>query len=148
VKVTSWDPIDRELTMEYMPNGRLKDHLLANNDSMPITQCLQWVLEAAEGLQLLHSAKIVHCDVKPKKSLLDANLGLRIAEFSGASLDSLKASACARIRFIPHYLDWRRPATVQNDLLGLGSTIYSIMAGHYPFQELPSNEATELYDRH
>ena len=41
-----------------------------------------------------------------------------------------------------------RMPTVQDDLYGFGSTIYSIMTGQYPFQELPSNEVEKLYKAH
>jgi hypothetical protein len=34
---------------------------------------------------------------------------------------------------------------VQVDIYVFGSTMYNIMAGQYPFQELPSNEVEELY---
>ena len=73
VKLISWDPDQYALTMEYMPNGSLEDYLAQNKD-IPITQRLQLVQEAAGGLQLLHSANVIHCDVAPKNFLLDAHL--------------------------------------------------------------------------
>jgi serine/threonine protein kinase len=131
--------------MEYMPNGTLKDFLLANNDTVSIRQRLQWAQEAAEGLQLLHVANVIHCDVEPKNFLLDANLGLKIADFSGSSLEGSRASACTGKRFSPPDFDWRRQPTVQDDLSGLGSTIYCIMTGQHPFQELLSDEVEDNY---
>lgn len=148
VKVIAWDPEECALTMEYMPNGCLKDYLLAHNDKISMTQRLRWVREAAEGLQLLHSAKAIHCDVEPKNFLLDADLGLKIADFSGSSLEGSQASACAGTRFLPPDFDWCSAPTVQNDLYGLGSTIYSIMTGRYPFQEVGSDEVEKLYKAH
>lgn len=101
VKMIDWNPDDCCLTMEYMSNGCLKDYLRAHNEEISTLQRLQWIQEAAEGLQLLHSANIIHCDVEPKNFLLDADLGLRIADFSGSSLDGLQALACAGTRFEP-----------------------------------------------
>lgn len=133
--------------MEYMPNGCLKDYL-AHNDKISTTQRLHWILEAVEGLQLLHSANILHCDVEPKNFLLDADLGLRIADFSGSSLKGSHTSTCADARFLPPEFNLHRMPTVQDDLYGFGSTIYSIMTDQYPFQELPSNEVEKLYKAH
>ena len=134
--------------MEYMPNGSLKEFLLVNNDTVSVTQRLQWAQEAAEGLQLLHVANVIHCDVEPKNFLLDANLGLKIADFSGSSFEGSRASACIGKRYSPPDLDWRRQPTVQDDLFGLGSTIYCIMTGQHPFQELPSDKVEDNYRTH
>jgi len=148
VRMINWDPDEYSLTMEYMPNGCLKDYLLAHNDEISTTQRLQWILEAAEGLQLLHSANIIHCDVGPRNFLLDADLGLRIADFSGSSFEGSHASACVDTRFLPPDFSLHRMPTVHDDLYGFGSTIYSIMTGQSPFQELPSNEVKKLYKAH
>ncbi|KAH6715967.1 kinase-like domain-containing protein [Leptodontidium sp. MPI-SDFR-AT-0119] len=148
VRMINWDPDECSLTMEYMSNGCLQDYLLAHNDKISTTQRLQWILEAAEGLQLSHSANILHCDVEPKNFLLDADLGLRIADFSGSSFEGSHASACASMRFLPPEFNLHRMPTVEDDLYGFGSTIYSIMAGQYPFQELPSDEVEGLCKDH
>jgi serine/threonine protein kinase len=145
VKIISWDPENCVLIMEYMPNGSLKDYLCEHNDKVSKSQRLQWAREAAEGLQRLHSANVIHCDVEPKNFLLDSDLGLKIADFSGSSLDGSQPSACAGVRFSEPNFNWRSPPTVRQDLYSLGSTIYNIMTGRPPFQELPSNEVEELY---
>lgn len=49
VKIIAWDPTECVLVMEFMPNGCLKDYLLAHND-ISTTQRLRWAQEAAEGL--------------------------------------------------------------------------------------------------
>ncbi|KAF4632944.1 hypothetical protein G7Y89_g5172 [Cudoniella acicularis] len=145
VRIIDWDPIHCALTMEYMPNGNLKDFLLVKNDSVSTTQRFQWAQEAAEALQLLHAANVVHCDLEPKNFLLDLNLGLKIADFSGSSLEGSRASACVGKRFSLPDVDWRRQPTIQDDLFGLGSTIYCIMTGQHPFPELSSDEVENNY---
>jgi len=128
-----------------MPHGCLKDYLSTYNDKIPTRQRLQWVREAAEGLQLLHSANVIHCDVEPRNFLLDAELSLKIADFSGSSLKGSQASACVGTRFLPPNFNWCSLPTVQQDLYSFGSTIYNIMTGKPPFQELPSDKVRELY---
>lgn len=109
---------------------------------------LKWVSEAAESVQLLHSADVLHCDNEPRNFLLDLDLGFRIADFAGSSLEHSQASACAGSRFVPFDSDFCRRPTIQDDIFALGSTIYTIMAGKYPSQKLLSNEADELYKGH
>jgi serine/threonine protein kinase len=148
VKVIGWDPKECVLTMEYMSNGNLKDFIPANNDSISPPQRFQWAREAAEGLQLLHAADVIHCDVEPKNFLLDTYLNLKIADFGGSSLNGSQAAACAKERFSPPDFDWRSQPVKQDDLFGLGSLIYFIMAGQYPFPELASEEVQAKYKAH
>jgi len=145
LRIMNWDPEHCVLTMEYAPNGSLKDFLLAQNDKTSVMQRLQWVQEAAEGLQLLHNAGVIHCDVEPRNFLLDANLSIKIADFSGSSIQGSQPSACAGSRFLPPNFDWCQRPKIEDDLFGLGSTIYFIMTGQYPFAELDSDEVETNY---
>lgn len=81
VKIIDWNLEECVLTMEYMPHGCLKDYLAVYSDKIPTRKRLQWVREAAEGLQFLHSANVIHCDVEPRNFPLDAELSLKIADF-------------------------------------------------------------------
>ena len=146
VKIVDWDPEECALIMEYMPNGCLQAYLRAHNDEIRLTQRLQWVREATEGLQLLHAADVVHCDLQPKNFLLDADLGLKIADFGSCSLEGSEPTGVAGPRFLAPDFQWCTPPTVQQDLYSLGGTIYSIMTGQDPFHELPSNEVKALYE--
>lgn len=145
LRIRGWDPEHCVLTMEYAPNGSLKDFLRAHNGRISATQRRRWVQEAAEGLQLLHAAGVIHCDVEPRNFLLDADLGIKIADFGGSSLHGAQPSACAGARFLPPNFDWRRRPTIEDDLFGLGSTIYFIMTGRYPFAELDSDAVEANY---
>jgi len=148
VKLVDWNSETCCLTMEYMPNGNLQDYLCSHNDKISAIQRLQWILEAAEGLQLLHSADIMHCDVEPKNFLLDEDLSLRISDFSDSSIKGAKPMVHAGTRFsLPSY-DWRYAPTVQDDLFAFGSTIYTIITGLYPFQEMNSDEVIKRYEAH
>ncbi|KFY02240.1 hypothetical protein O988_02279 [Pseudogymnoascus sp. VKM F-3808] len=145
IRTLDWDPEGCVLTMEYMPNGTLKDFLGVNNEAISTPQRLRWAMDAAEGLQLLHDAEVVHCDVEPKNFLLDEDLGLKISDFSGSSLEGSRASACAGRRFSRPGFDFHRQQTVSDDLFGLGSTIFFIMTGEVPFEDLPSDEVERSY---
>jgi serine/threonine protein kinase len=145
VKLINWDPDKCVITLEYMPNGNLSAYLSTYNDTITLPQRLRWIQEAAEGLQLLHSANVMHCDVEPKNFLLDAALGFRVIDFGGSSLESTRATACPGTRFEPPDFDWNSLQTIKDDLFSLGSTIYNILTGERPYQEVPSDEVRRRY---
>jgi serine/threonine protein kinase len=147
IRIVSWDPENCVLNMEYLPNGNLQT-FLTENDAVAETQRLRWVQEAAEGVQLLHDASVLHCDINPKNFLLDAHLGLKIADFGGSSLNCSKPSACSGKRFSVPDRCWRDPPTVEDDLFALGTTIYFIMACQLPFPGLSEEEVEECYRNH
>lgn len=131
------------LILEYMGNGNVKDYL-TKHPNVAIYQRLRWAQEAAEGLQLLHSQGIIHCDTKPRNFLLDKNLHLKIADFSGSCVEGSTLHACESTRYyLPR--DWRQPANVAADLFALGSTIYEILTGNSPFEDVPSDKVEQLY---
>lgn len=147
IEIVSWNSQDCVLTMEYMRNGNLQAFLV-RNDTVAEAQRLRWVQEAAEGVQLLHDADILHCDINPKNFLLDAQLGLKIADFGGSSLAGSKPSACSGPRFLLPDRCWRDPPTVQDDLFALGTTIYFIMTCQLPFPGFSEDEVEEHYRNH
>jgi serine/threonine protein kinase len=115
------------LYLEYMPNGDLRDYLQRYNGTISLEQRHKWACEAAEGLQVLHSANVIHGDAKLPNFLLDATLGLRIADFGHASFGTSQAS-------------------VRKDLLALGSTIYEIMTGESPYPEQANSEVKRQFE--
>ncbi|EFQ99519.1 hypothetical protein MGYG_08988 [Nannizzia gypsea CBS 118893] len=42
-------------------------------------------------------------------------------------------------------MDWDIPPTVEDDVFGLGTLIYFIMTGVYPYKETPSDEVEKSF---
>jgi serine/threonine protein kinase len=82
---------------------------------------------------------MVHCDIKPDNLLLDEHLNLKVCDFAGSSLQGSKALVASSTRFWRPTLP-KTPCDTQNDIFGLGSTIYMILTGKEPFEELESDE--------
>ncbi|TAQ85561.1 hypothetical protein B7494_g6118 [Chlorociboria aeruginascens] len=114
------------IVLEHMPNGNLREYLQSPQSyGLTLAQWLQWASNAAEGLQLLHSYGIIHCDVKPENFLLDAGLCLRLIDFSRSSLD------------------WN--STVVPDSFALGSNLYEIMTNRQPYRDRADDEVEALF---
>jgi serine/threonine protein kinase len=147
VELKGWDLKAYTLMLEYMPNGTLEAYVKSHHGQISMAQRLQWIAQAAEGLQLLHSAGVIHCDVGPHNLLLDADMSLRIADFSGSSLDGSRVMVCPRTRYAAPDPDWKpgKPPRVEEDLFALGSTIFYITMGKAPFDGLPDEEVEKKY---
>lgn len=140
-----WDPVGHTLTLEHMPHGNLKEYVEKHRSATSLVQKLQWVMEAAEGLDHLHSHGVIQGDVGPRNFLLDSGLGLRICDFAGSSLDGSRAMVAPGVRYrLPSSVSYGvQPATVKEDLFALGSTIYFIITDHEPYSDLDNEDEVE-----
>ncbi|KAI1162753.1 kinase-like domain-containing protein [Nemania serpens] len=142
VQLKHWDPVDHTLTLEYMPHGNLKEYVKKYGQKISPALRQQWAMEAAEGIELLHSHGIIQADVGPHNFLLDVNLSLKICDFGGSSLDGSRATVAPGVRYrLPSLAGGHiQPATIKEDLFALGSTIYFIATGHAPYDELTDED--------
>ncbi|KAF5019177.1 hypothetical protein F66182_8827 [Fusarium sp. NRRL 66182] len=149
VKKRAWDPDSHTLTLEYMPNGTLQAYLESCGDVAP-SQRFRWIIQAAEGIQLLHRSSVIHCDIGPHNFLLDEDLNLKIADFAGSSLNHSATDTCPGVRYTPPHLDWTswKDPGPEIDIFGLGSTIYYILTGKAPFSEFQSEEVERRFLAH
>ncbi|KAF2226984.1 kinase-like domain-containing protein [Elsinoe ampelina] len=132
------------LTMEYVPNGNLKRYLRKNEATITDEQRRQWVQDALESVDLLHTHDVIHSDLKAENFLVDAQLRLRITDFSGSSTPDRVGTAVESARhFLPR--KWEDPPTIATDLFALGSTIYEIVTGVQPYAALHDEEVERLY---
>jgi serine/threonine protein kinase len=147
-RMATWDPQTCCLTMEYLEKGNLKRYIQDNAANITSELRRRWTKQATEGLNVLHTANIVHCDISPRNFLLDHDLDLKIADFGGASLSGSAPSAVAGTRFRYPISDWDAPPSFEKDIFGLGSLIYYIMTSTYPFADIPSDEVKKLFKSH
>jgi serine/threonine protein kinase len=137
---------DSALILEYIPLGSLRKYLESHEAEITHPQRLQWCIDAAEAVELIHSHNIIHCDIKPENFLLDSDLRLRLIDFSGSSIDGKPSHVLESTRFfLPR--SWDDPCTVITDLFALGSSIYEIVTGRQPYADLKDEEVEARYKR-
>ncbi|CAK1358404.1 RGS domain-containing serine/threonine-protein kinase A [Cercospora beticola] len=145
VKFLSHDQHAHTITMEYMPNGTLRSYLRDHHESISKKQRFRWIAALAEGLELLHSANIVHCDFSTKNLLLDHDLELKVADFGCSSLDGGRTNGGGSARFYPPR-EWRTGRIeAADDLFALGSCIFEILTGRPPYDDLETRRVGRLY---
>ncbi|GMN52033.1 hypothetical protein TIFTF001_021184 [Ficus carica] len=79
----------RALVYEYMVNGSLDKYLFGENKILDFTRLHEIAVGTARGIAYLHEdcqQRIVHCNIKPRNILLDANFSPKVGDFDLAKL--------------------------------------------------------------
>jgi len=87
-------------------------------------------IQAAQGLEALHAAGFVHCDLKPNNILTGPDGGVKVIDFGQACrVGTVKE----RIQGTPDYIApeqvKRDAVTVRTDVFNLGATMYWALTG-------------------
>lgn len=109
------------LPMELAPGGDLRR--LCGVSYLEIVPVL---MEVTQALAHAHARGIVHRDLKPGNVLFDARGHVRLTDFGAAP------SALSPFTASPQQLTGE-PATVADDIYGLGALAYELLSGHPPF---------------
>lgn len=135
--------------------GTISEGTHVHATSISMTQLRRWALQAAEGLSFLHSKDVMHCDFTPGNLLLDSDLRVKVADFGCSSLHGSKSSGVAGVRYHAtrrntyghESADLTTEDFIRYDIFALGSTLYAIMTGHDPYQDVDSENVCELFGR-
>jgi hypothetical protein len=76
---------------------------------------------------------------------VDSDLRLRLIDFSGSSIDQDPALVVEDSRFFLPRSRRDDPSNVLTDLFALGSTIFEIMTGKQPYEEIDEEEVEIRY---
>src|SRR5262249_20865282 len=126
------------IVMEYVGGGSLDQRL---RDGRPVAtgQALDWLEQAANGLDAAHREGVVHRDVKPANLLLDRNERVHVADFgiaSAAGLDSLTQTGTVlgtASYLAPEQAKGER-TTAASDLYSLAVVAFELLTGSRPFE--------------
>ncbi|MGI9341806.1 MAG: serine/threonine-protein kinase [Gammaproteobacteria bacterium] len=96
--------------------------------------CLDFTRQALAAVAHAHSAKIIHCDVKPENFIIFPDKRLRLTDFgfSKIALRSVrKASGSGTVGYLAPEQALGRPM-FQSDVFALGLVIYQMFSGKLP----------------
>ncbi len=117
------------LLMEYCPGVSLEQ-----SSSRSILDLLLIFRMVADGMNGMHNAGLVHCDMKPNNIIINDDGGIRIIDLGqSCPLGTVKP----RIQGTPDYISpeqvKRKPLTKATDIFNLGATMYWAFTGkHIP----------------
>ena len=102
-----------------------------------------WHRQAVEALAYVHANGIIHSDIRLGNSLVDEskdyprNLNLRLRDFGGSYCEKLGVDG----KGFPSPPFWHplvgTEPTPAPDIFGLGTALYSIEVGQWPFLDTP-----------
>jgi tRNA A-37 threonylcarbamoyl transferase component Bud32 len=138
------------LAMEYCGGGSLADRL-STHGPRPVAEVISIGAHLCSALSAAHQAGILHRDVKPQNVLLTSYGEPALADFGIASVviedeTVTETAAYTVVHAAPEILEGRS-GTAATDIYSLGSTLYTLLAGHAPFAKEASIGLAPLVTR-
>ena len=112
--VTAFDAGDHQgihyLVMEYV-DGRPLTEIVEEQGPLPVDVALDYILQAARGLQYAHSLDVIHRDIKPSNLMVDSRgtvkiLDMGLARVLGGSSAERSAAAAVQAGAAAPEADW------------------------------------------
>ena len=136
------------IAMEYFPLGHLGTQL---TEALTPELALKHTTEIAHALSIIHTAGVVHRDLKPGNIMLREDGTVALIDFgiSHQIEDMLNAAVGQPIAGTPYYMSPEqargRPTDERTDLYALGVILYQMLTGEKPF----TGDTTEaILDQH
>src|SRR5579864_4017356 len=124
------------IVMEYVDGGTLKDRL---KHPLPPAEAIDYLIQAAEGLDCAHRNGIVHRDVKPANMLLRKDGHLLLSDFGIAKIleGTTNLTRAGTGIGTPQYMSPEQgtgqPVDRRSDIYSLGIVLYHALTGRVPF---------------
>lgn len=123
------------LVMEHAKNGNLFTYVR----KMPnLTEAflVDLFVQVCQGLQYIHSFKIMHRDIKPENLLIDDKLRVKICDFGWSTALSstiIRKTFCGTYEYMAPEIFEGGPYDENVDIWSLGILLYELLHGHSPF---------------
>ncbi len=131
------------IVMEYCPGSLSQRYRV---ERIPVAEALSIGVKMASALETAHRAGLVHRDVKPSNILVTSFGAPVLADFGISS--SLARNQADEILAMsvpwsaPEVITEKTSGTIASEVWGLGATVYSLLAGHSPFERREKGQNT------
>lgn len=138
------------IAMTYLREGSLADRLDLDGP-LPWAEAVRITIKLAGALETAHRAGTLHRDVKPENVLVSDYGEPELTDFGIARVEGRYETATGQVAVSaahasPEVLEGRS-ASVGSDVYSLGSTLFSLLAGHAAFARRPDETLMGLYLR-
>ncbi|TQK18447.1 serine/threonine protein kinase [Microbacterium sp. SLBN-154] len=132
------------IVMEYCPGSLAQRYRI---ERMPVDEVLTIGVKMASALESAHRAGLVHRDVKPSNILVTTFGAPVLADFGiSSSLARVTAGEVLAMSIpwsAPEVVAEETAGTIASEVWSLGATIYSLLAGHSPFERREKGQNTK-----
>ncbi len=133
------------IVLEYLEGRDLYDLLTTREAPLPISEAVDVLLEACEGVAEAHALGIVHRDLKPENLFIarqpDGTAVLKILDFGiskqlrGTGRSLTQATAVGSPQYMsPEQMRGSQDIDQRADIWSLGATLYELVVGAPPFK--------------
>ncbi|HET9920156.1 MAG TPA: protein kinase [Ktedonobacteraceae bacterium] len=126
------------IVMEYVDSGTLKDRL-KQQQRLTVPEAVDFMIQAAEGLDCAHRNGIIHRDVKPANMLLRKDGYLLLSDFGIAKIleGTTNLTRVGTGIGTPQYMSPEQgtgmPVDRRSDIYSLGIVMFHCLTGSVPF---------------
>lgn len=138
------------LAMELMPGGTVIDHADDQGGALPVAEAAALARDAAEGVQALHAAGVLHRDLNPANLLRDGRGRAKVCDLSIARplrtsrhLTAAGATVGTPGYMAPEQARARTDLDVRADVYSLAATLYRLLTGRTAFGDAPAQRMLE-----
>ncbi|KAG8404893.1 hypothetical protein J3459_016700 [Metarhizium acridum] len=135
-------------------HGNLQSFLYQHSNEITLSLRHKWFIQAIESIAFIHSKGVIHSDLRPDNFLVHGTLPLSLdiclCDFGGSTCEDLQLSGGKLPDSGFHNPNATWEPTYAADIFGLGSVLYTISTGHWPFRattgQFTSIEEMEEYE--
>ncbi|WP_214468485.1 serine/threonine-protein kinase [Microbacterium flavescens] len=132
------------IVMEYCPGSLAQRYRI---ERMPVEEVLAIGVRMAGALESAHRAGLVHRDVKPSNILI-TTFGTPVLADFGISSSLIQKSADEVLAMsipwsAPEVIAEQTAGSIASEVWSLGATVYSLLAGHSPFERRERGQNTK-----
>lgn len=126
------------IVMQYVDGGTLKDRL-KQKGALSVSEAVDFVIQAAEGLGVAHENGIIHRDVKPANMLLRRDGHLLLSDFGivkileGTTNLTRVGTGIGTPQYMSPEQGTGQPVDASSDIYSLGIVLFHCLTGRVPF---------------